>query len=126
MVVARRSSTKRQWHLLGPQARHMRKEPTAAEDALWQVLRGRRIQGAKFRRQHPVGPFIVDFVCLQRRLVVEVDGQIHRAQSGRDHERDSYIRATGLDILRFTNDEVLHQLEAVIQRIEAKLSRADP
>jgi very-short-patch-repair endonuclease len=124
MDEARRRSTVKQWRNLGPEARRMRKQSTPAEDALWQALRGRRIAGAKFRRQHAVGPFIVDFICLEHHLVVEVDGDIHLAQQGRDRERDAYLRAGGLDIVRVTNDDVLNRLETVVQRIVTRLSDA--
>ena len=100
-------------------ARAMRKEPTPAEQALWRLLRHRRLLGFKFRRQHPFGPYILDAYCPKAKLVVEADGATHVAPEARaaDHERDAYLGANGILILRFWNAEIAHEREAVLERI---------
>lgn len=102
-------------------ARALRRSATRAERTLWALLRGRRLQGAKFRRQHPLGPYFVDFFCEEARLVVEVDGAHHFPPPRRDRVRDALLRAAGLTVLRFTNHEVLTQPERVLQHIRSFL-----
>ncbi|WEK06776.1 MAG: DUF559 domain-containing protein [Candidatus Devosia phytovorans] len=87
-------------------ARSMRDEPTEAEEKCWQFLRDRRFEAFKFRRQLPFGPYIVDFVCLSARLVIELDGSQH-AESTYDVVRDAYIVRQGFRIFRFWNDDIL-------------------
>ncbi|HEX4853624.1 endonuclease domain-containing protein [Arenimonas sp.] len=94
----------------------MRSNPTDAELRLWYHLRASRFLGLKFKRQHPVGPYIADFVCLAHHLIVEADGGQHNG-SARDAERDTFLRAQGYRILRFWNDEVLSNTEAVLESI---------
>ncbi len=89
-------------------ARTMRAEPTEAERKLWYVLRDRRMQALKFRRQAPVGPYIVDFLCIAHRLVVEADGSQH-AESKRDAIRDKWLAREGYTILRFSNLDILNR-----------------
>ncbi len=99
-------------------ARQNRKSPTEAEDLLWQELRGRKIDGCKFRRQHPVDRFIVDFICLDRKLIVEVDGAIHAEQEQEDADRTLLLeQKKGFKVIRFTNDEVLKDIENVLAQI---------
>lgn len=105
------------WAKLKPLARQMRHEPTPAEDALWQRLRNRRVAGAKFRRQYAIERFIVDFVCLEHRLVIEVDGAIHDQQQEYDALRQSFIESQGFRVIRFTNGDVLKSIDAVIETI---------
>ena len=109
------------WEELQPQALRMRREPTLAERCLWQEVRNGRILGFRFRRQHPVGRFIVDFYCVRAGLVVEVDGPVHDGQQDVDRERDTYLESMGLRVLRFTNDEVLNRTAQVVARIEQAL-----
>ncbi|MBZ9769882.1 DUF559 domain-containing protein [Mesorhizobium sp. CA6] len=99
-------------------ARSMRRESTDAEDRLWQELRGRRLDNIKFRRQVPIGRFVADFVCAKARLIVEIDGSQH-AESDRDQERDAELKARGFRVLRFWNDDVLKELDAVCDTIIA-------
>ncbi|RUU15848.1 endonuclease domain-containing protein [Mesorhizobium sp. M6A.T.Ca.TU.002.02.2.1] len=99
-------------------ARPMRREPTEAEDRLWHELRGRRLDRIKFRRQVPVGKFIADFVCAEARLIIEIDGSQH-ADSNHDRERDAELKARGFRVLRFWNDDVLWDLNAVCDTIMA-------
>lgn len=84
--------------------RRLRNALTAAEQKLWQRLRGRQLDGCKFRRQHPYYDFILDFVCLERKLVVEVDGGQH-ADSSTDAQRDAFLLLDGFRVLRFWNNE---------------------
>ncbi|WP_394792762.1 endonuclease domain-containing protein [Armatimonas sp.] len=103
-------------------ARQLRREGTPAERILWEALRGRQLQGMRFRRQHPIETFILDFYCPQHKLVVEVDGGIHTEPTvrERDEERQRWIEAHGYEFLRFTNEEVLHELPRVLSHIAAK------
>jgi very-short-patch-repair endonuclease len=97
----------------------LRNEPTEGERALWQLLRRRQLAGHRFRRQVPIGPFIVDFACLERRVVVEVDGSSHDNPIKRksDAERDAWISAQRFRILRLQDGEVLENPAAALGRI---------
>lgn len=99
--------------------RALRREMTEPEKRLWRALRARQL-GAKFRRQHPIGPYIADFYSREAHLVVEIDGATHSEPDAMeyDRQRDAYMRALGLDILRFTAEEVLHNLEGVCLAIQ--------
>ncbi len=101
-------------------AREMRADPTPAERLLWRALRGEKT-GAYFRRQHVLGNFIVDFVSLQHRLVIEVDGDIHDHQQAEDALRTQWLNQTSFHVLRFRNEEVLRQMPSVIERIRQAL-----
>ena len=102
-------------------ARELRRKTTPAEEALWKLLRHRRLKGTKFRRQFPIGHFVADFCCYELRLVVELDGAVHTtsAQSAHDDNRDRYLRFRGYTVLRFPNalvfDEPVRVLEEVFQ-----------
>ena len=100
--------------LLIEQARQMRKEPTLAEALLWQRLRKRQLGGLRFRRQHIIRTFIVDFYCPEARLVVEIDGPVHREQVEYDEERDELLREFNYQVLRFQNEEVISDTDLVI------------
>ena len=99
----------------------MRKTMTEAELRLWTGLRGRALEGLKFRRQVPIGPFIVDFFCPAHRLIVEIDGGQHFEDEGieADARRTAWLQALGYCVLRFTNPDVLTNLEGVCQTILA-------
>ncbi len=99
-------------------ARDMRRTLTDAERKLWYALRDRRLQTVKFRRQAPIGFYIADFLCVQHRLVVEVDGSQH-AQSSRDAARDAWLQREGYRVLRFWNHDVLTAHESVLATIAA-------
>jgi very-short-patch-repair endonuclease len=103
-------------------ARAMRGAPTDSELRLWRLLRDRRLSGFKFRRQVPVGPYIVDFLCVGAKLIVEADGSQH-AESVRDNVRDAYLANQGWKVLRFWNNEVLQNREGVLETIYAHASR---
>ena len=98
-------------------SRRLRLTQTDAERKLWLLLRDRRLGGAKFRRQHPVGKFIVDFCCPDQRLAIELDGGQHAAQTEADERRSRFLRARGYSVLRFWDDEVLRNPEAVLLEI---------
>ncbi|HJV65438.1 MAG TPA: endonuclease domain-containing protein [Geomonas sp.] len=95
----------------------LRREQTDAERKLWQVLRDRQLSGLKFRRQHPFGNFILDCVCLEKKLIVEVDGGQHNQQAEDDQKRSEALAKAGFTVLRFWNNEVLQELDAVMERI---------
>ncbi|MDR0260325.1 MAG: endonuclease domain-containing protein [Comamonas sp.] len=108
------------------QARALRQSPTTAEQLLWRHLRNRQLAGAKFRRQHPLGPYILDFVCLEHGLVVEVDGGQH-AQAPHelhDQQRTAWLQQQGLRVLRFWNHEVLQQTNEVLAHVLQALTPA--
>ncbi|MBS0211826.1 MAG: endonuclease domain-containing protein [Proteobacteria bacterium] len=107
------------------QAKRLRTVMTDAERKLWRCLRLRQLEGCKFRRQHPEGPYILDFVCIEHRLVVEVDGGQH-LDSARDAVRDAWLHAAGFRVLRFWNHDVLTQTEAVAQAIYDTLAKTRP
>ena len=92
-------------------ARIMRQEPVLAEKRLWHALRDRRLQGVKFRRQHPVGRFIADCVCIAKNLIIEADGSQHGV-SEYDMRRDAYLKPQGLQILRFSNHDIFRQTDS--------------
>jgi very-short-patch-repair endonuclease len=99
-------------------ARTLRRHSTDAERVLWRHLRARQLTGVKFRRQQPLGPYVVDFVCLENRLVVEVDGGQHARQRQADAERDAWLTRQGYRVLRFWNNDVLREPAAVLQSID--------
>jgi very-short-patch-repair endonuclease len=102
---------------LGKLQRTLRKSMSDAEQTLWNVLRGRQVSGLKFRRQHPFGDYILDFVCLENNLVIEVDGGQHGQQTGYDENRSQELQAAGFRVLRFWNNEVLKEIESVKEKI---------
>jgi very-short-patch-repair endonuclease len=104
----------------------MRNQPTEAEDLLWRHLRARRCGGAKFSRQIPVGSYVVDFLSRERGLVVEVDGASHELTVDYDARRTAYLEQLGLRAVRFTNDEVMRNLDGVVRAIEMALRNPTP
>ena len=109
------------WAKLKPLAREHRHTPTPAENALWQHLRNRQLAGLKFRRQHTIERFIVDFYCAEAKLVIEVDGSIHDYTPEEDAIRQEFLENQGFHVLRFTNDHVLNHIEQVVQQIQESL-----
>lgn len=106
-------------------AKRLRRDLTDAERKLWSILRNAQLGGAKFRRQQPIGPFIVDFVCQDRRLVVEADGGQH-ADSSADIRRTAFLQAKGYRVLRLWNTDILGNLDAVAQAITDALATPHP
>ncbi len=98
-------------------AKELRQQMTPAEDMLWQRLRAHRLSGLKFRRQHPLGPFVADFYCAERRLVIEIDGDIHTQQAEHDQARTEQCEAYGYRVIRFKNTEVEQDIEKVLEKI---------
>lgn len=107
-----------------PHARTLRHDQTDAERAIWRQLRNRHLLGLKFRRQHPIGRFIVDFVCVEQMLVVELDGGQHVDLAARDGSRTQWLRSEGYTVLRFWNDDVLTAMDRVLEQIVAVLDES--
>ena len=98
-------------------ARRLRREQTEWEHNLWERLRRRQLDGFKFRRQHPVGPFFADFFCPEAKLIVEIDGSQHADELDHDKSRTEYLRREGYHVLRFWNHEISSGIDTVVQRI---------
>jgi very-short-patch-repair endonuclease len=101
------------------QARALRRHGTDAERSFWERVRAHRFEGTKWRRQHPIGPFIVDFYCREWRIVVELDGTSHDEMCVRDEQRDAFITATGVRVVRVSNDDWFADPDAVLDAIAA-------
>lgn len=108
-------------------ARAMRKQQTPAEEMLWTLLRRRQLLGLKFRRQHQFGKYIADFYCHEAKLVIECDGSAHGSNERWHHDqnRDAYMVAQGLRVLRFTNEQIVSDTEDVLQEISKYLPSRD-
>ena len=102
-------------------ARQLRRQSTDAERRLLQELRNRQFEGYEFRRQSPVGPYIADFVCWEQRLIVELDGSQHQAQSEDDQERTEFLASSGYRVIRFRNDQLFRETQAVLRAILSAL-----
>ncbi|MCP4135417.1 MAG: endonuclease domain-containing protein [bacterium] len=102
-------------------ARDMRKNPTPAEKKLWEALKEGQIEGYKFRSQHPIFRYILDFYCDERSLAIEVDGPIHDNTIEYDQEKDKFIAALGIRTIRFKNKEVENDIDMVINKIRQEL-----
>jgi very-short-patch-repair endonuclease len=102
-------------------ARQLRKELTPAEGKLWAYLRGDKIHGVNFRRQHTIGNYIVDFVSLKQKLIIELDGSQHLEQGDYDNERTRYLQSLGYKVIRFWNNAVMNDINGVIREIELTL-----
>ena len=107
-------------------AKDLRRDQTPAERQLWTHLRGKQLGGFRFRRQHPIGPFIVDFCCLRPRLVIEIDGDSHAEQVKYDEARTAYLEEHGYAVIRFTNEDVLRRFEGVLAEIARRCKELAP
>ena len=118
---------KNAWSVLKDNARDNRKNPTEAEERLWSAVRNNQL-GFKFRRQHSIDQFIADFACLEKSVIVEVDGEIHNTPENKEYDegRTFELKKKGFEIIRFTNEEVLTQLNVVIDKIKSILSSGSP
>jgi leucyl-tRNA synthetase len=118
------TSTPEQWKILSVYAKENRQNKTEAEDILWQALRNRQIDNCKFRRQHPVAGYIPDFVCLEKKLIIEIDGAYHNGEEQKkfDLARTEWLAEHQYKLLRFSNDEVINELPKVLQQISKVLS----
>ena len=105
------------WDRLKPAAREMRHTATPEEDMVWDRLRNRRFLGLKFRRQHAVGPFIVDFYCHEKRLIIEIDGGVHESTRERDAVRQRFLEASGFRVVRVSNREVHDDIERALANV---------
>ena len=105
--------------------KYLRRHMTEAELVLWEVLKGKKLCGRKFRRQHSIGYYIADFYCPAERLIIELDGQHHFTPEGiaNDKERDEHLQLMNIKVLRFENKEVLNNLTGVLKRIKAHFDR---
>lgn len=118
------NSTAAEWKNTLPFAKENRKEPTVEEDIMWQQLRSRQISDCKFRRQHPIAGYIPDFVCLEKRLIIEIDGGYHneKEQQEFDKARENWLQEAGFEMIRFTNEAVQRDLPAVLNKLKEKLA----
>jgi very-short-patch-repair endonuclease len=108
-------------------AKNLRKTSTIAERLLWRHLRAKQMDGHKFRRQEPIGNYVVDFVCFEKRIVIEVDGSQHQIEKDKDRLRDKWLKKQGFKVLRFWNNDVLKNMEGVYEVIkESCLSHPPP
>jgi very-short-patch-repair endonuclease len=105
-------------------ARRLRRNMTDVERKLWSKLRGGQLDGYKFRRQHPLGPYVLDFFCESERLVVEIDGGQHANTKAKDDLRTAWLIARGCRVIRFWNNEVSQNLEGVLERLRLELPAA--
>ena len=112
--------------MAAPHVTFLRQNQTSAEQHLWQQLRAKRSIPLRFRRQYPIGRFVVDFVCLSARLIIEVDGETHDHTIEADARRTQWLEAQGFRLLRFMNSDVLKNTEGVVQAIQIELARTPP
>lgn len=105
-------------------SKRLRNDPTPAEDVLWQHLRRSQLQGHKFRRQQPIGPFIVDFYCASLKLAIELDGSSHEGKEGYDGFRESGIEGRGVRVIRFLNSEVMEDIDGALAEIARRMPPA--
>ena len=103
-------------------AHQLRKEPTPPESKLWAYLRGNKLNGVSFRRQHAIGKYIVDFCSVKMKLIIELDGNQHMEQSEYDIARSIYLESLGYKVMRFWNSQVMNDIEGVIRSIEIVLN----
>lgn len=115
------TAEKSHYSCLKDRAKEQRRNPTDAERVMWILLRS-SFKGIKFRRQHAIGDYIVDFVCFRNKLVIEIDGGYHESERQKelDNIRTDFLSSHGFEVIRFTNDEVLHYPDETIEKIEQK------
>jgi very-short-patch-repair endonuclease len=108
-------------------ARDLRGSQTLPEDILWQYLRSRRLDGLKFRRQHPLVEYVADFYCHEKKLVIELDGAVHDTEVNKDYDeaRTNWLADLDVTVIRFRNKDVLHNLESVITAIRNCIKEID-
>ncbi|MBM2814043.1 MAG: ATP-dependent helicase RecG [Ignavibacteria bacterium] len=111
---------KKTWHKLKDFVKENRKEQTYAEQIIWENLRKKQL-GVRFRRQHAIYQFIVDFICIEKKLIIEIDGDSHSDKQDYDHERERILEGMGFKVLRFTNEEVTGNGNKVIEMIKENL-----
>lgn len=106
-------------------AKSLRRTMTDAEQKLWYYLRAHRFMGKKFKRQKPLGRYVVDFVCMEEKLIIELDGGQHAENVGCDQVRDAWLRSEGYTVLRFWNNQLLNETEGVLEQIRLAFSSKD-
>jgi very-short-patch-repair endonuclease len=106
-------------------AKTLRSYQTDAEQRLWHQLRAHRFMGLKFKRQKPIGHYIVDFICIEHQLIIEVDGGQHVDQMEYDNERTAWLKSQGFTVLRFWNPEVLQEMDSVLEQIRQAVTPPD-
>jgi len=104
-------------------ARRSRREPTMTEAAMWRLLRGRGLEDLKFRRQMPIGAYVADFCCPALKLIIEVDGGVHRLREESDARRDAWLTAQGFTVLRFGNEAVLRNPNLILEAVREHAAR---
>jgi len=107
-------------------AKHLRRSQTSTEQIVWSELRGRRCGGYKFRRQVPLGKYVVDFLCVSQRLIVEIDGISHEKAADYDANRTNVLESMGYHVMRLTNDDIYEDIDASIEAIWNALENARP
>ena len=107
-------------------AKSLRSNQTDAEMQLWYHLRAHRFMGLKFKRQKPIGAYIVDFVCIERKLILELDGGQHAENVGYDERRTKFLESEGYQVLRFWNNQVLQEMDSVLEVIRIKIALSQP
>ena len=108
-------------HNLVSLSRNLRKNQTDAENLIWRHLRRNQLEGFSFRRQHPIGKYIVDFVCLEKRLILEIDGGQHDLEKDKDGQRTNWLMSEGYRVLNFWNNDVLTNLQGVLETIRLNI-----
>lgn len=103
-------------------ARSLRREMTFAEQRMWNALRSKQINHLRFRRQHPIGPYIADFACISAKLIIEIDGGQHQEQAAYDERRTAFLQQQGWRVLRFWSNDVLSNLEGVLAKVANALT----
>jgi adenine-specific DNA-methyltransferase len=111
--------SKKKFHML---AAELRQRATKSEELLWEALRNRKLDGKKFRRQVPVGAFVLDFYCAEEKLAIEIDGKVHEAQRDADLLRQTTLESLNIRFLRFSADQIEQSLDAVLEQIRETLS----
>jgi very-short-patch-repair endonuclease len=107
-------------------AKEMRHKPVATEDLFWSFVRNRQLGGFKFKRQVLIEPYIADFVCIERNLIIELDGALHADRREYDAARDAFLKSQGYEVLRFTNEEFAGDVTTILRTIEHILSTPSP
>ena len=127
LPVEERSNIAHQRNLKSlPNAKRLRQDQTDMEHKLWFYLRGRRFQGIKFRRQYPIGRYIVNFICVEKKLIIELDGGQHALASEKDRVRDKWLELYGYKVIRFWNHEIRDNMQGVLERLYAVAGNPHP
>ena len=121
MVTQTQTSQRKTRALNRSRAREMRRTPAVTEKHFWNEVRDRKLSGFKFRRQYLIGPYIADYVCVERRLIVELDGVLHNDRLAYDTARDAFLKREGYRVIRFKNEDLLDDLSGALEYIRREL-----